>query len=311
MRVHVRERKATPGGVVVKRTLISLLVLSSLHFLLAQEPPKRFAEYGDLLITQLSSAPFPHPLRTAGHTYQKQFYPADKHYSDSSVALFIPRGFRQTEAVDLVVYLHGWRNNIDSSLSKYKLPQQLYESGKNAILVFPEGPRNAPDSFAGKLEDTGGLKRFVSDVVNFLFKESKIKTRSVGKIILSGHSGGGEGIPFALMRGGIPEKVREVYLLDALYGGTEKFTYWIDRFNGKLINIYTDSGGTKGETEAMMEDFTGWGIPYRALEERALVPADLRDNRLMFIHTDLKHDMVISARMQFREYLKASGLSNR
>jgi hypothetical protein len=292
----------------VKRRLAAFLVLSSFSlFLFAQESSKRFEQYGELLIAQFSSAPFPHPRRAAGHTYQKQHYPADKHYSDSSVAIFIPRGFRQTDTVDIVVHLHGWRKNIDSTLSVYKLPQQLYESGKNAILVVPEGPRNAPDSFAGKLEDAGGLKRFVGDVVDFLFKELKIKTRSVGKIILSGHSGGYEGIAYALMRGGIPEKVREVYLFDALYAETEKFTYWIDRFNGKLINIYTDSGGTKWDTGAMMEDLSGWGIPYRALEERSIV----RDNRLVFIHTDLEHEMVMSARMQFREYLKASGLSNR
>jgi hypothetical protein len=289
-----------------------LLVLCSLpFFLFGQEPTKRFAEYGEVLITQLSSAPFPHPRRAAGHTYQKQLYPADKHYSDSSVAVFIPHGFRQTEAVDIVVHLHGWWNNIDTTLSKYQLPQQLYESGKNAILIVPEGPRNAPDSYAGKLEDAGGLKRFITDVVDFLFKELRIKTHSMGKIILSGHSGGYEGIAFALMRGGMPDKVREVYLFDALYGETEKFTYWIDRFNGKLINIYTDSGGTTWDTRTMMEDLNGWGIPYFAKDETAISLSDLQTNRLIFIHTDLGHDMVMSARMQFREYLKASGLSNR
>lgn len=296
----------------MRRFAATLLVLSSLPlFLLAQDPSKRFAEYGDLLIARLSSAPFPHPRRAAGHAYQKQFYPADKHYNNSSVALFIPRGFRQTEAVDIVVHLHGWWNNIDTTLSRYKLPQQLYESGKNAILVVPEGPRNAPDSYAGKLEDEGGLKRFITDVVDFLFKESRIKTHSVGKIILSGHSGGYEGIAFALMRGGMPDKVREVYLFDALYGETEKFAHWLDRFNGKLINVYTDSGGTTWETGALMEDLAGWGIPHLAKDESSISPSDLQANRLIFIHTDLGHDMVMSARMQFREYLKASGLSNR
>jgi hypothetical protein len=296
----------------VKRIVVILLVLSSLPFLLfAQEPSKRFTEYGELLIAHLSSAPFPHPLRAAGHTYQKQFFPADKHYNDSSVALFIPRGFRKTETVDLVVHLHGWWNNIDTAMGKYKLPQQLFESGKNAILVLPEGPRNAPDSYAGKLEDAGGLKRFITDVVDFLFKESRIKTRSVGKIILSGHSGAYHGISFALMRGEMADAISEVYLFDALYGQTEKYARWIDRYAGKMVNIYTDSGGTKEETETLMEDLDGWKIPYRALEERTLVPTDLRDNRLVFIHTDLEHDMVVSARMQFREYLKASGLSNR
>lgn len=296
----------------MKRLLAAFLALSSIPLLLfAQEPTPRFAEYGELLITQLSSAPFPHPRRATGHTYQKRLFPADKHYSDSSVALFIPRGFRQSEAIDLVVYLHGWWNNIDTTLRKYKLPQQLFESGKNAILVVPEGPRNAPDSFAGKLEDAGGLKRFVSDIVDFLFRESRVKTRSVGKIILSGHSGAYHGISFALMRGGMADVVNEVYLFDALYGQTEKFARWIDRYPGKMIAIYTDSGGTKEETEALMEDLDGWQIPYHVLEERSITPADLRNNRLIFIHTDLEHDMVISARMQFREYLKASGLVNR
>jgi hypothetical protein len=296
----------------MKRILAVLLVLSLLpFFLFAQEPSKRFAEYGELLITQLSSAPFPHPGRAAGHTYGKQFFPAEKHYSDSSVAFFIPRGFRQTEVVDLVVHLHGWWNNIDTTLSKYKLPQQLFESGKNVILVVPEGPRNAPDSFAGKLEDAGGLKRFVTDVVDFLFTHGKIKTRSVGRVILSGHSGAYHGISYALMRGGMAEGVSEVYIFDALYGQTEKYAHWIDRYPGKMITIYTDSGGTKEETELLMEDLDGWKIPYRALEESAIVRGDLHDNRLVFIHTDLEHDMVVSARMEFREFLKASGLSNR
>ena len=310
MCVHIRKRKITTGGVILKRILAALIILSSLP-LFAQEPSKRFAEYGELLITHLSSAPFPHPQRAAGHIYHMQLFPADKHYSDSSVAVFIPRGFRQTAAVDIVVHLHGWWNNIDTTLSKYKLPQQLYESGKNAILVIPEGPRNAPDSFAGKLEDAGGLKRFITDIVDFLFRESRIKTHSVGKIILSGHSGAYHGISFALMRGEMTEAASEVYLFDALYGETEKYAHWIDRYPGKMITIYTDSGGTKEETEGLMEDLDGWKIPYRAQEERAVVPADLRDNRLVFIHSDLEHDMVVSARMQFREYLKASGLSNR
>jgi hypothetical protein len=296
----------------VKRMLVVLLASGFIaSFLCAQESSGKFSEYGELLVTHLSSAPFPHPLRAAGHTYQNQFFPADQHYNDSSVALFIPRGFRQTESVDLVIYLHGWRNNIDTALSKYKLPQQFYESGKNAILVFPEGPRNAPDSFAGKFEDAGGLQRFVTDVVAFLFNESRIKTRSLGKIILSGHSGAYHGISYALMRGGMPDVISEVYLFDALYGQTEKYARWIDRYPGKMITIYTDSGGTKEETELLMEDLDGWKIPYRAVEERSITASDLHDNRLVFVHTDLEHDMVVSARMQFREYLKESRLSNR
>jgi hypothetical protein len=289
---------------VVAATILPVL-------LLAQETHLQYPEYGEVLYTQLPSAPFPHPKRAAGHSYGNQQFPADKHYSDSSVAIFIPKGFRQGDAVDLVVHLHGWWNTIDTVLKRYRLPQQLAESGKNAILVVPEGPRNAPDSFGGKFEDDGGFEKFIDDVVTFLAKESKIKTHKVGSIILSGHSGAYHAISFILMRGGIPETLREVYLFDALYGQTEKYAYWIDHFHGKMIDVYTDSGGTKGETESLMEDLSSWRIPFSSKDESGLVPGDLQNQRLIFIHSDLEHDMVMHGRMQFREYLKASCLLDR
>ena len=295
----------------MNRLLLVILVLSISFTLFAQNVHPQYPEYGEILVTQFSSAPFPHPRRAMGHTYGNQQFPAEKHYSDSSVAIFIPKGFRQTDAVDIIVHIHGWWNNIDTVMKRYKLPQQIAESGKNVVLVVPEGPRNAPDSFDGKFEDPGGFRNFVNDVVAYLVRAGKIKTAALGKVILTGHSGAYHGISFALLRGGMPERISEVILFDALYGQTEKYAYWIDHFNGKMVTIYTDSGGTKDETESLMEDLRGWGIPYCAKEESALVPADLLNNRLVFIHSDLEHDMVLTGRMEFREYLKASGLADR
>ncbi len=80
--------------------LVSFLLFTFDVF--AQQPTQPFSEYGELLRTQLSSAPFPHPRRDSGYTYGKQFYSTEKHYNDSSVALFIPKGFRSTDAVDFV-----------------------------------------------------------------------------------------------------------------------------------------------------------------------------------------------------------------
>jgi len=67
----------------------------------AQDTHHQYAEYGELLYTRLSSAPFPHPRRASGHTYGNLQFPADKHYSDSSVAIFI----RSDLGHDMV--LHG------------------------------------------------------------------------------------------------------------------------------------------------------------------------------------------------------------
>jgi hypothetical protein len=295
----------------MKHLAIGIAIFCISTGLPAQELRLQYPEYGKILYTQLSSAPFPHPRRAAGHSYGNRLYPADQHYNDRSVALFVPKGFRQTESVDIIVHLHGWWNNIDTVLKRYKLPQQVAESGKNVILVVPEGPRNAPDSFGGKFEDEGGFRKFVEDVVDFLFQNGTVKTRAIGKVILTGHSGAYHGISYTLMRGGMPEKISEVYLFDALYGQTEKYAYWIDHFKGKMVTIYTDSGGTKDETESLMEDLRGWGIPYCAKDEGALLPADIQNNRLVFIHSDLEHDMVLHGRMEFREYLKASSLEDR
>jgi hypothetical protein len=292
----------------------SIVLVSILMFtcdLLAQEPAQPFSEYGELLKTQLSSAPFPHPLRDSGHTYRNQFYSTEKHYHDSSVALFIPKGFRTTDAVDFVVHMHGWWNNIDTALKSYLLPEQLAESGKNAVLVVPEGPRNAPDSFGGKLEDPGGFKKFIEDAADYLFRAGKTTTRKVGNVILSGHSGGYHPISYALMQGGVPDKIREVYLFDALYGQTEEFAHWIDHSHGKMVVIYTDSGGTKDETERLMGDLRAWKIPFFAGDERSVSARDLSKHRLVFLHTDLGHDKVVYYRMELRDYLRASCLSNR
>jgi hypothetical protein len=259
-----------------------------------------------MFVPQFSSAPFPHPNRINGHVYDGKTYSAQEHYSDSSVAIFIPKGFKSTEKIDFVIYFHGWNNNIDSACAQFNLIEQFCESNKNAIFVFPEGPKNSPDSFGGKLEENDGLKNLIDDAINFLIKQQKIEFTKVGNIILAGHSGAYRVISFCLMRGGLTQNISDVILFDALYGQTEKFVHWIEKFKGRFINIYTDNGGTKEETENMMRELDAWSISYLKKEETELNFNDLKNNRLIFIHTDLTHNEVISTRNQLRDYLKTS-----
>ncbi len=124
---------------------------------------------------------FPHEKRAQGHTYEGKKYPADVHYSDRTVAIFVPKGFRAGDTTNLVVYFHGWRNNVDDSLMQFRVAEQLAASGVNAVLVLPEGPKNAPDSFGGKLEETGVFASLVSDVLSTLKARGAIATRSPGR----------------------------------------------------------------------------------------------------------------------------------
>ena len=56
-----------------------------------------------------------------------------------------------------------------------------------------------------------------------------------------------------LDRGGLTAQIQEVWLFDALYAEADKFLAWADKSPGRLLNIYTDGGGTKDDAEVMMK----------------------------------------------------------
>lgn len=295
----------------MKKTFILIAACVMINRIISAQPlTERYSHLGEMFVPQLSSSPFPHPDRAQGRLYNNQTFSAREHYTDSSVAIFIPKGFKPTANIDIVVYFHGWYNNLDSACAQFKLIEQFAESKKNALFVFPEGPKDSPDSFGGRVEETGGLKNLVNDVLMFLKKKKRIRSTNVEKIILAGHSGAYRVISYALMRGGVTKNISDVILFDALYGQTEKFAYWIDNYKGRFVNIYTDSGGTKNESESLMADLKGWGKTFCAKEEKDLSLNDLKNNRLIFIHTELTHNDVLAVRRQFRDYLISSKLQN-
>jgi hypothetical protein len=287
------------------------LLLSALLFLPLQNSAQEsnYLEFGRLYRLELKNAPFPSPGRSNGYTYRGTHYPMETHYNDSTVLVFVPDTLKAKRKVDIVVYFHGWNNNVDTVLSKFKIIEQFHASGKQAILVMPEGPKNAPDSFGGKLEEKRRFRLFIDELL------SKLKTVSSGyidyipgDIILAGHSGAYRVIAYILMRGGVTNKIKEVYLFDGLYADVEKYSYWLDHYNGRFIDIYTPDGGTKGESENLMECLTAWDIPYIFIDGDNFTNQQLMSGRIIFIRSSLEHNQVISSRNQFRKFLETSRL---
>jgi len=277
----------------------------------AQPLTERYTDLGTMIVTTSPFAMFPHEKRAKGYTYQGKSYPADVHYCDSTVAIFVPKGFRARDATDLVFYFHGWRNNVDDTFRTFKIAEQFAASGVNAVLVLPEGPKNAPDSFGGKLEETGVFTSLVADILSTLKARGLIGTTRPGSIVLSGHSGAYRVIAFILTRGGLTGNIREVYLFDALYGQVEKFARWIDHSTGKLIDIHTADGGTREQSLALADDFKAWDVPFVAVPEGAVTEGLLQKNRLVFIESALEHDDIVAGKEQFQSFLSASSLSRR
>jgi hypothetical protein len=293
------------------RTAFALAATLDSSLAAAQPLTERYADIGTMIVTTSDHTMFPHEKRAQGHTYEGKAYPADVHYSDRTVAIFVPKGFRAGVATSLVFYFHGWRNNVDDTLKQFHLAEQLAASGVNAVLVLAEGPKNSPDSFGGKLEETSVFSSLVSDVLGALKARGVIESTKPGSIVLAGHSGAYRVMAFILARGGLTANIREVYLFDALYGQTEKFAHWVDRSPGKLVDIYTPEGGTREESLALMDDLRAWDIPFAAVTESAVTEDVLRKNRLVFIDSALAHDDVVAKNEQFRAFLTASALPRR
>jgi hypothetical protein len=295
----------------MKRLLLSLFLTLPTLALRAQDWQQSYAQYGNLIVVKLDSAPFPHPDRAKGRQYHDKFFSAEKNYSDNTVAIFVPKGFHDTGKVDFVVHFHGWGNHVEHALERYQLVQQFVEGGRNAVLVVPQGPYDASDSFDGKLEDPDGFKRFMGDVMETLKKRDVIKSAAIGNIVLSGHSGGYQVISSIVAQGGLSDHVKEVWLFDALYARTEKYMDWFNNHHGlRLIDIYTEHGGTKGETEKLMESLkaTPDKTPFIAKKEDEASAEDLKKNRLIFLYSALPHDEVMFKHKEFVEYLRTSSL---
>jgi hypothetical protein len=295
----------------MKKLLLSLVLVWIGIVVRAQSWTQQYDQYGKLFVVKLDSAPFPHPKRANGHKYGTNFYTAEKSYSDNSVGIFVPKGFRRMDKVDFVVHFHGWRHHVENTFNIYHLVPQFVDSGRNAVLVVPQGPYDAADSFDGKMEDENGFKRFVTDVRAALEKEGIIGAEPIGDIILSGHSGGYGAMSGITARGGMNDNIKEIFLFDALYAGTENFMAWFDHYpNRRIINIYTAHGGTKEETENLIAAVKKRNPPvsYIAKNEAEISDADLKKYQLIFIFTAMEHDNTPFEHESFRKFLETSRL---
>jgi hypothetical protein len=182
-------------------------------------------------------------------------------------------------------------------------------SGRNAVLVVPQGPYDSPDSFGGKLEDSDGFKRFMDEVTQTLREKSALKRKDfrIGDILLSAHSGGYQVVSAILDHGGITDHVKEVWLFDALYAQTDRFLAWFGN-NRRFLDIYTEHGGTKDETEKLMATLKERGIPFFAAKEPEITTSALRTNHVVFLFTELAHDDVVDQHHTFQQFLETSCL---
>jgi hypothetical protein len=143
------------------------------------------------------------------------------------VHVWIPAGYEPATAAT-VVFVHGYKTDIDSAWSEYRLPEQFALAGINAMFIAgaaPDGKRAAIvwPSLTQLLATVAGR-------IDIAMPKNRL--------VAVGHSGAYRTLALWLDN----EKLDSVVLLDALYG-EYRFGPWVrDKESRRLINIAYETG---------------------------------------------------------------------
>jgi len=213
-----------------------------------------------------------------------RIYWQDQTYNDSRVLMHVPENFDVRRPGVIVVFFHGNGATLERDVrDRQLLPQQISESGVNAVLLAPQLAVDAADSSAGKFWQPDGFRRFMAESAAQLAilsgEPASAKAFAQMPIVIVGYSGGFLPTAFSLDVGGSNNRIRGVVLLDALYGQLDKFASWIaNNRSGFFVSSYTRS--TAQHDQDLM----------RMLRERGIAVAEgmdqpLRPGSVVFVET--------------------------
>src|SRR6266852_6018996 len=181
-----------------------------------------------------------------GHrSYGGRVYWQDETYNDNRVLMHVPENFDARKPGVIVVFFHGNGATLERDVRDRQLvPQQISDSGVNAVLLAPQLAVDAADSSAGKFWQPNGFKRFMEESTSHLARlygdPNSAKAFANMPIVIVGYSGGFLPTAWSLEVGGITNRVRGVFLLDAVYGELDKFATWIENNrSGFFVSSYT------------------------------------------------------------------------
>ncbi|MDP2315205.1 MAG: fibronectin type III domain-containing protein [Pseudomonadota bacterium] len=237
----------------------------------------------------LPSAPFPYE---------------DSPYDDASVLIFVPDGLADRGALGVVTHLHGHNATLADIVASQHLVEQHALSGRDAVLIVPQGPVEAEDGDFGRLAEPDGLATLVRDVVAVLYRDGVVTHPETGAVALTAHSGGYRATAAMVRSGGLP--VTAVHLFDALYGDTDTFADFAED-GGTLRSSYTASGGTDLENESLRDDLGDVGVTVG----ESFTDADLQTGPITVGPVDATHAGCVTDERAYARWLAESGLAHR
>jgi hypothetical protein len=204
-----------------------------------------FPYFGNNPRTELPFLNISNGDRRGHRSYSGRVYWQDETFNDNRVLMHVPEHFDVHKPGVIVVFFHGNGATLSRDVRDRQLvPQQVSDSGANAVLLAPQLAVDAADSSAGKFWQPGGLKRFINESADHLAKlygdPDSAKIFANMPIVIIGYSGGFVPTAWSLEVGGVGNRVRGVVLLDAVYGELDKFASWVaNNRSGFFVSAYT------------------------------------------------------------------------
>lgn len=215
-----------------------------------------------------------------GHrSYGGRVYWQNETYNDNRVLVHVPEAFDVSKPGVIVVFFHGNGATLERDVRDRQLvPQQISDSGVNAVLLAPQLAVDAADSSAGKFWQPGGFKRFIDESASHLARlygdPKSAQAFANMPIVIVGYSGGFLPTAWSLDVGGVTNRVRGVVLLDAVYGELDKFASWIENNrSGFFVSSYTRY--TKRRDQELMSMLRDKGITVTESMDRPLRPGSV------------------------------------
>lgn len=249
----------------------------------------RSDDWGECTTLDLPSAPFPYGSAS---------------YSDSSVKICVPTGFTGESGFGVVSHFHGFNATIDEVDDYQQLHPQLALSGRDAILVLPQGPVEASDGDFGRLDTADGLANLVRDAVAVLYRDGRVTGPVAGPVVLTSHSGGYSGTANSIEVGGLP--IAAVHLFDSVYADEATFAAFAED-GGILRSSYTSGGGTDDNNLALASTLRGAGVHV----DTTFTDDVLREGTVTIGFIDSAHGDTLSDDRSYARWLTTSGIRRR
>lgn len=241
--------------------------------------------WGTWSIAPYATAPFPY---------------GGSSYDDPSVLVQVPAGFGDASMGE-VLHIHGHNATLADVVADQYLREQASLSGRNALLVVPQGPENAADSDFGRLDTPDGAKNLLRDTIAVAYRDGLILRPELGPVVVTSHSGGYYATAQILDHGGVD--VTGVHLFDSLYGYESTFEDYVTG-GGRFVSVYTSGGGTDDNNEALRSTLKKDGVTVGESFDDDTLDAW----RVIIGYSEASHSGCVSEDRNYGRWLWSSGL---